>query len=203
LTLAGSDPKMRTAVPDHRAAAGPLIVVSGPAGVGKTTVSRLVAAEFDRSAHVQTDDFMAAIVSGWVDPNTPEAAAQHEAVGGALAVSAMGFAGDGYATVVDGHFFPANVSGLAAAANSRNIACHYVVLTAPLHTCWARARARGRREGRWPLEHEPVAALHARFAALELDPRYVIAASGSAEDARDAVLAAFHAGRLVVGDPST
>jgi predicted kinase len=176
-----------------------MIVVSGPVGVGKTTVSRLVAAEFDHSVHLHIDDFMAAIVSGWVDPNAPEAAAQHDAVGGALAVSAMSFAGDGYTTVVDGHLFPVNAAGLAAASNARGVACHYVVLTAPIDTCWARARGRG--EGRWPLEQEPVAALHARFAALDLDPRHVVDASGTAEDVRDAVLVAFRAGRLVVGDP--
>ncbi len=119
-----------------------MIVVSGPAGVGKTTVSRLVAAEFDRSVHLDTADFMAAIVSGWVDPNDPAASSQHEAVGGALAVSAMGFAGDGYTTVVDGHLFPDGVAGLAAACSARGLECHYVVLDADLETHCTRGSAR-------------------------------------------------------------
>ena len=174
----------------------PILVVSGPAGVGKTTVSRLLAAEFDRSVHLETDDFMASIVSGWVDPNAPEASAQHEAVGGALAVSAMGFAGDGYTTVVDGHLFPDGVAGLAAAASARGIECHYAVLSAPLDTCWERAL--GREEGRWPLEEEPVAALHDKFATLDLDARHVVDATGSPDVVRDAVLVAFRAGRLVM-----
>lgn len=194
-------PEQEHAVPDPTTTANaPILVVSGPSGVGKTTVSRLLAAEFDRSVHLKTDDFMASIVSGWVDPNSPEAEAQHEAVGGALAVSAMGFAGDGYTTVVDGHLFPDGVAGLAAASATRGIACHYVVLSAPLATCWERARGRG--EGRWPLEEEPFATVHARFAALGVDRRHVVDALGSAEDARDAVLVAFHAGRLEVADPT-
>jgi predicted kinase len=178
------------------AVGAPLIVVSGASGVGKTTVSRLVAAEFDRSVHLETDVFMASIVNGWIDPNAPEAGAQHEAVGGALAVSAMGFAGVGYTAVADGHLFPDGVAGLAAACAARGLTCHYVVLTADLDTCWARASNTD--GGRWPLEYEPFAALHARFAALALDPRQVVDASGSPEAVRDAVLVAFRDGRLAV-----
>ena len=174
---------------------GPVIVVTGASGVGKTTVSRLVAAEFERSVHVQTDAFMAMIVSGWIDPSTPEAAPQHHAVGGALAVSAMGFARDGYAAVVDGHLFPEGVDGLAAACADRGLECHVVVLAADLDTCWARASAR--EGGRWPLEREPFDAVHARFAALDLDPRHVVDATGAPDAVSAAVLVAFHAGQLV------
>ena len=172
-----------------------IIVVSGAPGVGKSTVSRLVAAAFDRSIHLPTDDLMAWIVRGWVDPNLPEAEAQNQAIGAALAVSAMSFADDGYTTVVDGYLFPEGVDGLAVACAARGLSCHYVVLTADLDTCWARARTRG--EGRWPLEFPSFAAVHARFATLELDERHVVEATESPEAVCDAVLAAFRTGRLV------
>lgn len=175
---------------------GSVIIVSGRPGVGKTTVSRLVAAAFERSVHLQADDLMASIVSGWVDPNLPEAAPQNEAIGGVLAVSAMSFAQDGYTTVVDGFLFPEGVAGLAAACTSRSLSCHYVVLTADLGTCWVRARSRG--EGRWPLEFSPFAAVHVRFDDLDLDRRHMVEATGSPEAARDAVLSAFRTGRLIV-----
>jgi predicted kinase len=175
---------------------GPLLVITGPTGVGKTTVSRLVAATFERSVHLKGDEFMAAVVSGWVDPNLAEANEQNHAVGAAIATSAMSFAQEGYTTVVDGYLFPEGVAGLALACTGRGLACHYAVLAADLETCWDRASARP--EGRWPLEREPVAALHARFAALAVDPRHVFDASGSPESVRDAVLRAFDDGRLAV-----
>jgi hypothetical protein len=68
-------------------------------------------------------------------------------------------------------------------------------LRADLDTCWARASGRG--EGRWPLEYEPFAALHARFADLELDDRYEVDAAGDPDGVRDAVLDAYRAGRLI------
>jgi hypothetical protein len=170
-------------------------------GAGKSTVSRLVATAFERSVHLQADDFMAAIVRGWLDPGSPDGAPQNLAVGAALAVSAMSFATYGYTTVVDGTLFPDGVKGLAAACTTRGLSCHYVVLTANLDTCWSRASGRG--PGRWPLERDPFIALHARFAGLDLPARHVVDASGTREATSDAVLDAFRAGRLAVGQPSS
>ena len=100
---------------------------------------------------------MASVVSGLVDPNSPEVESQDWAIGAAMAVSAMSFAEHGYTTVVDGHLFPDGVDGLAAACAARGLSCHYVVLMADLKTCWTRANNRG--QGRWTLEFQPFAAL--------------------------------------------
>ncbi len=171
-------------------------MVGGPAGVGKSTVSRLLAAGFERSVHLQIDDFMGSVVSGWVDPNLPEAAPQNVAVGAAFASAALSFASHGYTTILDGHFFPENAHGLAVAGAVRGVPCHYVVLTADLETCWARARRRV--GGRWPLELAPFAALHARFAALGVPERCVDATTGSPESVRDEALRRLHSGGLAV-----
>ena len=82
-----SDQLSNTSSASSGVATGTVVVVCGPGGVGKSTVSRLVAAEFDRSVHLNTDDFMAAVVGGWVDPNLPGADQQNQAVGGAFAVA--------------------------------------------------------------------------------------------------------------------
>ena len=171
-----------------------IIVVSGPGGVGKATIAHLVASAFERSMHLNADDLMSSIVSGWVDPNLPEAEHQSEAIGGALAVSAMRLAEDGYLTVVSGYLFPDGVAGLAAACRRRALSCHYAVLMADLDTCWERASARG--EGRWPLEFEPFARVHARFSQLELDDRHVIDAIGSPSAVGETVLVTWLAPEL-------
>jgi predicted kinase len=172
----------------------PIIVVSGPSGVGKSTVAHLVAEAFPRAVHLRMDDFLASVVTGWVDPNLPEADRQNEAIGGALAVSAMGLADNGYTTVVDGHIFPEGAAGLAAACRHRGIACHYAVLAADLETCWERANVRV--GGRRPLEFEPFAELHGRFARLDLPGRHLLDATRPPNTVSAAVLAGFRSGTL-------
>jgi tRNA uridine 5-carbamoylmethylation protein Kti12 len=178
---------------------GPIIVVSGPAGVGKSTVSRLIAAAFNRSVHLQTDDLLASVVNGWVDPALPEAERQNEAIGAALAVAAMSFAQDGYTTIVDGYLFPDGVAGLADACRGRHLSCHYVVLAADAETCWTRASDRP--EGRWPLEPGPVAQVYARFANCGVDETHVVEATANEDEVASIVLAALRDGTLAVAEP--
>lgn len=174
-------------------AAAPILVVSGPSGVGKSAVSRLVAATFAKSAHVQTDHFISFVVNGWIEPSLPEAAHQNEVLGGAVAVTAMQFAAAGYAVVVDGHVFPDALEALAAACRRRGVPLHYAVLRADLCTCLERATSRGL--GECP-DRTPFARLHGRFAELGDHEANVIEATGTPDDVAAAVLAAFHSGRL-------
>jgi ABC-type cobalamin transport system ATPase subunit len=47
---------------------GPILVVIGPSGVGKTIISTLVAGAFSFSVHLRADDLTYAIVNGFVAP---------------------------------------------------------------------------------------------------------------------------------------
>lgn len=179
----------------------PILVVSGPAGVGKSTTSALVAAAFPSSVHLQADVFTYAIMQGRVPSWLPEAAQQHEVVGAALAVAAMQYAEGGYTVVLDGHLFPDGVSGLAAGCAGRGIAVHYAVLHAELATCLARANGRGDDWGREPTPlaelQGSMADLHARFAGV--DEAHVIDATVTPDEVAAAVLTACRSGRLLVG----
>ena len=176
----------------------PVLVVTGPSGVGKTTVGGAVASAFDPGVHLRLDDGMPWIVSGRVDPWLPEAARQNEVFGAAMAAAAMQFAAGGYAVVFDGHMFPEALtgpSGLAAWCDERGVVLHYAVLRADVATCLARATARGIG---LPLDEEGLAQQHARFADLGPYDAHAVDASGSPGAVAAAVLAAFHTDRLRV-----
>jgi predicted kinase len=172
----------------------PILVVTGPSGAGKTTVGRLVAAAFNPSAHIRTDDFWPFVVNGWVEPWLPESVHQNDVLGAAVAVAATQFAVGGYTVVIDGHFFQEGLDGLAQICSARGVSLHCAVLRADLATCLARVRQRRPSDADDP---EPLVRLHGRFADLGAHEANVIDASGSPAEVAAALLSAFAAGRLV------
>lgn len=79
-----------------------VLIVSGPPAAGKTTVSREIAARFERGVHLHTDLFFDAIRSGWVEPWLPAAHEQNVVVLTAAAEAARVYAEGGYFVVIDG-----------------------------------------------------------------------------------------------------
>jgi hypothetical protein len=72
--------------------AAPVLVVSGSAAVGKSTVSRLLAECLDPSVHIPVDVFLRFFDDPFPEPATPEGAHRYEVVGAALAATAAQFA---------------------------------------------------------------------------------------------------------------
>jgi len=182
-------------VTPHSTEPAPILVVSGPSGAGKTTVSSLVAGALDRSVHLQADALMFSIVSGWVDPWLPEARHQNDVIGGALGAAAFAFADGGYTVVVDGTLFPDGLEGLAEWSARRRVPLHYAVLRPDYETCLNRVR---RRRPVDPKNLDAFTLLHTRYADLGPYEAHVVAATDAADDVASAVLAAFRSGALVV-----
>jgi predicted kinase len=169
-----------------------LFVVTGPAAVGKSTVSRIVASSFAPSAHLRMDEFLSSVVGGWVDPWRPEASHQNDVVGRAAVAASMQYLAGGYTVVLDGTVFPDAFEELAAACRDLDVPLHYVVLRADRATCIARATAR---DGVAPSPSQ-FEQLHARFDALGARERHVVDASGTPDEVAALVVASIRAGAL-------
>ncbi len=141
----------------------PVLVLTGPPGVGKTTVAGILASRSPRAVHLESDVFFRFVRSGYVEPWKPESHEQNSVVMGIVAQAAADYAAAGYETIVDGILIPGWF--LEPLADSLRDAGHSVacaVLRAPASTCVARVQSR---EG-VPLEAGHVEQLWRSFADL-------------------------------------
>jgi predicted kinase len=122
---------------------GCLVIVSGPPGAGKTTVSRLLSehSPAPSAVHLHADDYYARIAKGFVAPWRPEAHQQNSVVIDAVSASAERFARGGYEVVVDGIIGPWLLSPWLALAE-RGIDLYYFVLRPDEHTTLLRGVSR-------------------------------------------------------------
>lgn len=121
----------------------PVVLVSGPAGAGKSSVARQLAqaSAHECAVHLHTDDFYAAIVKGFIEPVRPEAQAQNTVVVEAFTASAKRFAQGGFDVVVDGVVGPWFLEPWQALVRA-GLDVHYIVLRPNQSTTLARGTSR-------------------------------------------------------------
>ena len=171
---------------------GELIIVTGPPGAGKSTVSGLVADSFDPSVLISSDWFFSLWHRGAIDPWLPQALPQTIVAAVAAAAATGAFARAGCQVVYDGFIPPGDLPGFAAAAGLSVL--HYAVILPPVTTCTDRVASRA---GRRFTSVDATRAMHRDFVQATLDARYLITdAEAAPKDVARQILDRLAAGSL-------
>lgn len=177
---------------------GELIIVTGPPGAGKSTVSGLVADSFDSSVLIPADWFFGLWRRGAIAPWLPQALPQTSVAADAAAAATSAFARADCRVVYDGFIPPGDLPGFAAAAGLSVL--HYAVILPPVTTCTDRVASRA---GHGFTSVDATRAMHRDFAQAALDARHLITdAEAAPEDVARQILDRLAAGSLRWTAPS-
>jgi hypothetical protein len=148
---------------------GELIIVTGPPGAGKSTVSGLVADGFDSSVLIPADWFFGLWRRGAIAPWLPQALPQTSVAGDAAAAATGAFTRADCQVIYDGFILPRHLPGFAAAAGLSVL--HYAVILPPMTTCLDRVASR---TGHGFTSADATRAMYRDFAQATLPERHLI-----------------------------
>ena len=149
---------------------GSLLVVTGPPGSGKSTISPLLADRFERSVLVTGDSFYDFLAAGAIEPWLPESADQNAVVAEAAARATGRFAVD-YDVIYDGVLGPWQLDAFMRAGEIEQL--DYAVLLPPVEVTVDRVATR---TGHLFTDESAARHMHAEFAAADLLPQHVFGA---------------------------
>jgi cytidylate kinase len=151
---------------------GELVVITGPPGAGKSSVSEHLVDGFNPSGLVAGDNFFAMIKRGYILPWLPQARRQNTIVIEAAAAAA-GRLTDICSVIYDGVLGPWFLPTFVRATSLPHI--NYVILLPPLEVCLERVQ---HRVGHGFSDLSATRDLHAQFADAAVDTRHLITESG-------------------------
>lgn len=179
-----------------------VVIVSGPAGAGKSSVCVSLCGRYDRTVHLRTDEFFASIRMGFIKPWHQGSHRQNVMVTRAAARAATAYAQELYAVFIDGvigpHLLPIYVEELAVT----QVPVHLVLLHAPADETVRRAI---HREGTLRVQEPVIRELHRQFDAYGHFAGAVVETGGlTADQSADRVMQVCGDGRALVtaGQPA-
>jgi predicted ABC-type ATPase len=146
-----------------------LLIVTGPPGAGKSTVSAILANRMSSSVLVEGDRFFGFLAKGSIEPWLPEAHNQNGVVTEAAAAATGRFAAD-YHTVYDGVVGPWFLPTFTAASGL--VELDYVVLLPSVDQCISQV---GSRSGHGFTDVPATRKMHHEFSTASIHERHVIA----------------------------
>ena len=166
-----------------------LLVIAGPPGAGKSTVSSIASSRLTPSVLIRGDAFFRFLDQGAQKPWLPEAKDQNQTVIRSSGAAAGQFARGGYESVFDGVMGPWFLPTFFEATGLHEL--HYAVLLPSVERCVRNVTTReGNRDDEPGTRH-----IHGQFEQAGIDARHLlIEPRGTPEDVATSVLSRFRQG---------